>query len=879
MKIDNIHSPRKIMAQLLLLVLPAAVAGSYMLWHINQYYTVLGDQWFKDSIYLAAGLFAGCYFYNFRFRFLPTFILLLALIYLGGRLIGNVFTGEFTAFYAHANFMIFSFLFICGWLTGWGFARLRFFPIFLSATLLVIQIIVVSQTVDITAQKLMLAFAPVLLFAVYIVYAAELVRNMNDDEPNYSWFIGKRLSGFALVSSMILLMIFLFYNQQFTAIEKEFGGGSSQRTEEGNQQSMTKENKDGSISNNNQMGLGSARKKTKELVFIAKLDNFFPGTETPNPLYFTYDYFTKFDTLTQTFEIDSAMPSNDLFQPDPSKIPLYFTKTDSSVLEKARGNLKRHVATAEVYKALLSPNDFLAPSTAFFCQPIAVEKDYKQQFKSAYRAKMLVSDLNSAYFVYNPAGNPQLEEFQQERFTELRTVRSWANEDESFMNYYTFMPKGDSYDTIRLLAQQLTGNAATAIDKMIAIRDYFLSVDELGQPLYKYTDNPGIPGLPSANKLTYFLLENRKGYCAYFAGATLFMLRALGIPSRIATGFLTVDRSDKNKGWYWFYEDQAHAWVQVYFPGYGWIDFDTTIPSTEQQEAPAPDGTPPVNMQSAFLVAHGKLLSVDTVKKQAMMEVQKLIYHDKVFKVEKSFPMPLDLKIATISKDTGTVTINDLQKGMEITALSFSEQFKTLPPMDNDDLAAIKKKIPMPAPIDEIRILDPEKEKAKQQAAEKKRKPFNIWNIAWLTLGLIGAALALIFSMPALIFAWFRYKSKKDGNIRSKAYWSYTAAMFLVNQLGFERGEKSPLKFAGEDIDQHFNTNFEKFTKAYLKVKYSSLPLLPGEEQSINTFFPAFERSVKEQFPKKSRYGKFLNFYRTISYFTKNKNNDHGTTG
>ncbi len=71
---------------------------------------------------------------------------------------------------------------------------------------------------------------------------------------------------------------------------------------------------------------------------------------------------------------------------------------------------------------------------------------------------------------------------------------------------------------------------------------HFLSKDEEGQPLFKYTDNPGIPGLPSANKLTYFLFENRKGYCAYYAGATLFLLRALGMPTRVATGFLTVDR-------------------------------------------------------------------------------------------------------------------------------------------------------------------------------------------------------------------------------------------------------------------------------------------------------------------------------------------------
>ena len=130
------------------------------------------------------------------------------------------------------------------------------------------------------------------------------------------------------------------------------------------------------------------RSSTKRLVFIAKLDNYFPNSDMPNPLYFTYDYYTKFDTLTQTLEVDSLMPSNDLFQPDPSKFHLYFTKTDSSVLVIAKGYLDRKVVSTEVYKALLSPKEFLAPATAFFCQPIAVEKEYKQQFKSAYRAKM-----------------------------------------------------------------------------------------------------------------------------------------------------------------------------------------------------------------------------------------------------------------------------------------------------------------------------------------------------------------------------------------------------------------------------------------------------------------------------------------------------------
>ena len=841
-----------------------------MLWHINQYYSVLNNQWVKHTLYLAAGLITGSIFYNYRFRFISTFIPLLLLLLIISRVIRVVFTGEFTAFYAATDFFIFSFLFIAGWLIGWGFARLRYFPIILSAVLLAIQIIVVSKTTDITAQKLIIAFAPVLVFSLYIIYTAELVRNMNDDEPGFAWFIGRKLIGFAVVAAVLLIIIFSFFNKEFKAIEKEFGGGGKQEKEQ-DKESLTKQNKDGTLSNKKDMGMKGGRKSSKRLVFIAKLDNYFPGTETPNPLYFTYDYFTKFDTLTQTLETDSLMPSNDLFQPDPSKIPLYFTQTDSSVLIKAKGNLKRKIITTEVYKALLSPKDFLAPSTAFFCQPIAVEKEYRQQFKTAYRAKMYVSDLNSAYFIYNPAGDSTLLNFQQQRFDELRKVKNWNNEDNSFMSYYTFIPKGDSYDSIRNLAQQLTKNAATPIDKMIALREFFLSKDEDGQPLFKYTENPGIPGLPSANKLTYFLFENRKGYCAYYAGATLFLLRALGIPSRVATGFLTVDRSDKNKGWYWFYEDQAHAWVQAYFPGYGWIDFDTTVPSTEQQQSPAPDGTPPITVQSAQFVSFGKVLTVDTIKKRVEMEVNKMIFHDKVFELKEPVKLDMDVSLATINKDTGSVTLSELKKGMEITAMSFSEQMKNIIPIDSNSSREIFSKIPKPAPIDEITILDTEKEKQQKKEIKKEKEPFSLLKLLLVSLAIIGAVVLLMLSLPWLIYRWFRFKALQKSAPKQKAYWSYTSAMYFLSQLGLVRNDHSPLQFAKQEIDPRFNTNFSSFIQAYLKTKYSTQPLTSSEENIVSNFYLPFDKAVKNQIPFKQRFNKFLNFYRTINYFTKPK--------
>jgi transglutaminase-like putative cysteine protease len=869
MKLEKKYSLKKITAQLLLLIVPSIVIGAYMLWHLNEYYSVLESQWITESIFLASGLIAGCIFYSFRFRFVTTFLPLLILLFILSKIVSNIYTGEFSYFYAITKFYIFSFLFVTGWLAGWGFARLRWFPTILSILLLLIQIMVVSNTVDITARKLIIAFLPVLLFAFYIIYTAETVRNMNDDEPKFSWFITKKIIGFVAIAGIILLLILSFYKKDFQAIEKQYGSGKNE-TQAPNQESLTKENKDGSISNRKEMGLSGGRKTSNRLVFIAKLDNFFPNSDMPNPLYYTYDYYTRFDTSTQTLEVDSLMPSNDLFQPDPSKIPLYFTQVDSTALVNAHGFISRKVVSTEVYKAALSPKEFLAPSTAFFCQPISVEREYRQQFKSAYRAKMWVSDLNSAYFIYNPAGNKVLEKFQQQRFDALRKVTNWNSIDTVFMNYYTFIPKGEDFDSVRALAKEITKNALAPIDKIIAVRNYFLSTDETGQPLFKYTDNPGVPGLPSASKLNYFLFESRKGYCAYYAGATLFLLRSLGLPTRVATGFLTMDRSTKNKGWYWFYENQAHAWTQVFFPGYGWIDFDTTIPSIDEQQAPAPDGTPPITVQTALFVTHGKVTEVDTLTKRVVMYVSQMIYYDKTFDLKSPVLLDMDVSLASISKDSGQVPLSELEKGNEITALSYSEQFNNIALKDSNSYQEILSKIPRPAPIDEIKVIDTTQEK-KSPLNTLTKQPMTFSQMLWIAISIIAAIVLLLVSLPWLIFQWMHFKAKTANQISQKAYWSYMAATYYLNQLGRKRDEDTAAAFASQRIDPEFKTNFGSFMNVYLKTKYAKDPLTAGEQLKINSFYKPFYLSVKKQVPFRERFAKFLNFYRTINFFSKPK--------
>lgn len=878
MSIGRTHSNKKLFSQLLLLGIPTVLLAFYVIRISNDYVALLQNDWKLQTIYFGSGLLAALAFYAFRFRFITTAAILLAILYGGFKLIGSVNTGEFDAFFASVKFYVFTVLFTVGWFAGYGFSRARYFTIAWTIFLLAAMVIVVGHTTFPTAKILITSFAPILAYSFYIIYMSELIRNMNEDEPSFIWFVLKRFLGFALVVGMLISLLILLYQKSFDAVEKEWGGGGKAKAGGKGGNSLTKEDENG-ISTQNSMGLDGQNSKDpnkkKRLVFVSKLDNYFLDGKTPNPLYYITDYFTKWDAVTQQFEIDSAMPYKDHFNPDVSKIPLYYTKSDTSVLRNMMATKMRRTINAEVYKVYLSTKEFTAPSTAYFVQPISIPPEDTAQYRSAYRAKMNVSALNSAYFVYNPAGNKQLEHFQEERIQELRKVTNYNGVPQDFMTYYTVMPSGAEYDSIKTLAKQIVAKAGskTYIDELVALRQYFLAKDENGLPTYKYTDNPGVPGMPSANKLCYFLFQNKKGYCAYYAGATLFLMRALGIPSRVATGFLTVDRSAKNPGWYFFYEDQAHAWVQAYFPGYGWIDFDTTVPSVDQQQAPKPDETPPLTMQQAWLVANGKVESVDVKAMTVHISMNKMLYWDDPYELTKNVPLDLDVKIARITKDTGAVALSEVKPGNEVVAVSYAEAFKQLPPKEGDSATSLISRFPKPAPIDELKIMANDDDVKKDLAKDDKPStPFNWAKTFLVGLAMLGLFAIILFSLPWLIFQYLHARAKnKNGELKEQAYWKFMAATYYLNQVGYHREEKTSLQFAKEVIDPTFKTQLTPFMNTYLKTKYSSQPLDNYDGKVIAAFYPIIWQEVKRQIPAKTRFPRFLNIYRTLRFFVVTK--------
>jgi hypothetical protein len=127
-------------------------------------------------------------------------------------------------------------------------------------------------------------------------------------------------------------------------------------------------------------------------------------------------------------------------------------------------------------------------------------------------------------------------------------------------------PGGLSSDARRLALEATTG-ATNPFDKVMALTKYL-------QERYRYTlDLPRVPA--GRDPVDWFLFDVKTGYCEQFATAETLMLRSLGIPARLATGYATGDY-DPVLNQAVVREHDAHAWVEVWFSGHGWVPVDPT---------------------------------------------------------------------------------------------------------------------------------------------------------------------------------------------------------------------------------------------------------------------------------------------------------------
>ena len=120
------------------------------------------------------------------------------------------------------------------------------------------------------------------------------------------------------------------------------------------------------------------------------------------------------------------------------------------------------------------------------------------------------------------------------------------------------------YGPVYALAQRLSAGARTPYAYVQNVMRYL-------HKGFAYNENPPVRPDP----LAAFLLRDHIGYCQQFSGAMALLLRMGGVPARVSTGFTSGSREGRN-GPFVVTDVNAHAWVEVWFPRYGWVRFDPT---------------------------------------------------------------------------------------------------------------------------------------------------------------------------------------------------------------------------------------------------------------------------------------------------------------
>ncbi|MEW4221841.1 DUF4129 domain-containing transglutaminase family protein [Rossellomorea marisflavi] len=184
-------------------------------------------------------------------------------------------------------------------------------------------------------------------------------------------------------------------------------------------------------------------------------------------------------------------------------------------------------------------------------------------------------------------------------------------EAEGFLERYTQLPE-DLPERVSLLSEEITKDKDNWYDKVKAIEQYFR---ENGF-VYDQQD-VAVPGAEQ-DYVDQFLFETQKGYCDNFSTSMVAMTRSLGIPARWVKGYTEGTFSKQVDKDYQLFEvtnDNAHSWVEVFFPGVGWVPFEPTVgfsnnvryaydlelddsegeetPAEDKEETPAPESQQP----------------------------------------------------------------------------------------------------------------------------------------------------------------------------------------------------------------------------------------------------------------------------------------------
>jgi transglutaminase-like putative cysteine protease len=224
-----------------------------------------------------------------------------------------------------------------------------------------------------------------------------------------------------------------------------------------------------------------------------------------------------------------------------------------------RGKLQRYICYLEIP---YSDNIFGAGSIKALDGPFMFGLDTDFNRSISIRDRPGLPEYIS-YTVYSETREPNPAALRQVSAERLGRFFSQGETGEYYRIHFLQTPVSLN-PRISQLANEITQNATTPYDKVVAIQDFLED---------QYTYSLDLGDAYSDDPLSYFLFDKKSGHCEYFATAMTLMTRLIGIPARLVKGFQKGEWNEEER----FFEVRqrnAHVWVEVFFPDYGWIEFD-----------------------------------------------------------------------------------------------------------------------------------------------------------------------------------------------------------------------------------------------------------------------------------------------------------------
>lgn len=320
------------------------------------------------------------------------------------------------------------------------------------------------------------------------------------------------------------------------------------------------------------------------------------GENTPNE--FDLDQLEMIYNVTDEYKIATSFEHEgiELFKVKTEKLKYYKSQTFNQYVEGVWTNTKNEPIHQDGWpiEPILS-SDQVFNEALFFNEEVEViyQNIYTDSIVTGpYTKAVIVDNLTIPIRVYEDGMFKADEMVGQDyqytlsialpkyRTTALTQYLSGLENDDTDLTSYLLLP--DGFDKLKDLADEITKDLSSDMNKAIAIERYLKSA-------YTYNENPEYQ--LEGDMINEFLFERKEGFCQQFASSMTLMLRSQGIPSRFVTGFVIgssqfeIDDIPEEvlysgrrvvDPYKHVYDSNAHAWVEIYVPNFGWIQFEPT---------------------------------------------------------------------------------------------------------------------------------------------------------------------------------------------------------------------------------------------------------------------------------------------------------------